>query len=129
MISLGNTDSSKLAIALAQLNSHLGNVKSNTDKLISAHAKAGKLGADILITPEMYLAGYPCDDLVYRDDFMDEIEEALNEIAAYTKSDMPAIIVGAPRRQDGALFNAVFVLDEGRICHHYDKIVLPNWCF
>ena len=127
MISSGNTDSSKLAIALAQLNSHLGNVKSNTEKLISAHAKAGKLGADILVTPEMYLAGYPCDDLVYRDDFMDEIEEALNEIAAYTKSDMPAIIVGAPRRQDGALFNAVFVLDEGRICHHYDKIVLPNY--
>lgn len=127
MTSSDNKDPGKLAIALAQLNPHLGNVKSNTEKLITAHAKAANLGADILVTPEMYLAGYPCDDLVYRSDFMAEIEAALTDIATYTTSDMPAIIIGAPRRQDGVLYNSLFVLDEGRICHHYDKMNLPNY--
>ena len=117
----------KLSIALAQLNPHLGNVRANTEKLISAHKKATKLGADILITPEMYLAGYPCDDLVYRDDFMAEIEASLHYLATYTTDKRPAMIVGAPRKQRGVLYNALFVLDEGKIASHYDKINLPNY--
>ena len=50
MTSSDNKDTAKLAIALAQLNPHLGNVKSNTEKLIAAHAKAANLGADILLS-------------------------------------------------------------------------------
>ena len=117
----------KLSIALAQLNPHLGNVHLNTKKLISAHKKANKMGADIIITPEMFLAGYPCDDLVYRDDFIAEIEVSLNELAKLTNDGKPAIIVGAPRKNDGVLFNSLFVLDDGKIIHHYDKINLPNY--
>ena len=48
----------KLSIAMAQLNPHLGNVSANKEKLISAHKKAATLGADVIISPEMYLAGY-----------------------------------------------------------------------
>ena len=117
----------KLSIALAQLNPHLGNVQSNTKKLILAHKKANKMGADVIITPEMFLAGYPCDDLVYRDDFIAEIEASLNELAKLTNDGKPAIIVGAPRKNDGVLFNSLFVLDDGKIIHHYDKINLPNY--
>ena len=117
----------KLSIALAQLNPHLGNVHLNTEKLILAHKKAIKMGADIIITPEMFLAGYPCDDLVYRDDFIAEIEASLNELAKLTNDGKPAIIVGAPRKNDGVLFNSLFVLDDGKIIHHYDKINLPNY--
>ena len=116
-----------LAIAVAQLNPHLGNVHANTEKLISAHKKAIKLGADILITPEMYLAGYPCDDLVYREDFMAEIEASLNYLATHTTDGKPAMVVGAPRKQDSTLYNAIFVLENGKIAHHYDKINLPNY--
>ena len=117
----------QLCIALAQLNPHLGNVHLNTEKLILAHKKAFKMGADIIITPEMFLAGYPCDDLVYRDDFIAEIEASLNELAKLTNDGKPAIIVGAPRKNDGVLFNSLFVLDDGKIIHHYDKINLPNY--
>ena len=117
----------KLSIAMAQLNPHLGNVRTNKEKLISAHNKAINLGADIMITPEMYLAGYPCDDLVYRNDFMAEIQAALYELATHTKGEKPAIIVGAPRKQDGVLYNSLFVLEDGKIAHHYDKINLPNY--
>ena len=55
-------ETDQISIALAQLNPHLGNVHLNTKKLIIAHKKAIKMGADIIITPEMFLAGYPCDD-------------------------------------------------------------------
>ena len=117
----------KLSIAMAQLNPHLGNVSANKEKLISAHKKAATLGADVIISPEMYLAGYPCDDLVYRNDFMAEIESSLLDLATHTIEKKPAIIVGAPRKQDDLLYNSLFVLDDGKIVHHYDKINLPNY--
>ncbi len=117
----------KFSIAMAQLNPHLGNVRANKEKLILAHKKAFDLGADVIITPEMYLAGYPCDDLVYRNDFMTEIEASLHDLATYTTENRPAIIVGAPRIQDSILYNSLFVLDDGKIAYHYDKINLPNY--
>lgn len=120
-------ETEQLSIALAQLNPHLGNVHLNTKKLIIAHKKAIRMGADIIITPEMFLAGYPCDDLVYRDDFIAEIEASLHDLAKLTTDGKPAIIVGAPRKNDGVLFNSLFVLDDGKIIHHYDKINLPNY--
>ena len=120
-------ETEQLSIALAQLNPHLGNVHLNTKKLIIAHKKAIRMGTDIIITPEMFLAGYPCDDLVYRDDFIAEIEASLHDLAKLTTDGKPAIIVGAPRKNDGVLFNSLFVLDDGKIIHHYDKINLPNY--
>ena len=120
-------ETEQLSIALAQLNPHLGNVHLNTEKLVIAHKKAITMGADIIITPEMFLAGYPCDDLVYRDDFIAEIEASLHDLAKLTTDGKPAIIVGAPRKNDGVLFNSLFVLDDGKIIHHYDKINLPNY--
>ena len=120
-------ETEQLSIALAQLNPHLGNVHLNTEKLVIAHKKAIRMGADVIITPEMFLAGYPCDDLVYRDDFIAEIEASLHDLAKLTTDGKPAIIVGAPRKNDGVLFNSLFVLDDGKIIHHYDKINLPNY--
>ncbi|MEC8642599.1 MAG: nitrilase-related carbon-nitrogen hydrolase, partial [Pseudomonadota bacterium] len=61
------------SIALAQLNPHLGNIEANVARLLEARRQAASLGAEIIVTPEMYLSGYPCDDLVLRSDFMDEI--------------------------------------------------------
>ena len=53
-----------LSIALAQLNAHLGDVSANCQKLLQMRARAAAQGADIILTPEMFLAGYPADDLV-----------------------------------------------------------------
>ncbi|MEK9856351.1 MAG: nitrilase-related carbon-nitrogen hydrolase, partial [Rhodobiaceae bacterium] len=61
------------SIALAQLNSHLGNIPANVARLLEARRQAASLDADIIVTPEMYLSGYPCDDLVLRSDFMGEV--------------------------------------------------------
>ena len=63
-----------LHIALAQLNPHLGDVNANCDKLLQMRARAAEQNCQILLTPEMYLSGYPADDLVLRADFMDRVE-------------------------------------------------------
>ena len=116
-----------ISIAIAQLNPHLGNVRANLDRLIEARAKAAANGAAILVTPEMYLAGYPCDDLVLRSDFMDDIAVAIKELAALTADGGPAIIVGAPYAAGDLIYNSVFVLDDGRVLGRRDKVNLPNY--
>ncbi len=116
-----------ISIALAQLNPHLGNIAANRDKLIEARAKAANAGAAMIVTPEMFLAGYPCDDLVLRKDFMTEIAEALSVLAKATNDGGPAIIVGAPHGEDGHIYNSVFVMDGGEIIARRDKVNLPNY--
>ena len=119
--------SSVSAIALAQLNPHLGNITANVARLLEARRSAGDAGATVIVTPEMYLSGYPCDDLVLRSDFMDEVASGLRTLAAATTDGGPAIIVGAPHAEEGVITNAVFVLDEGEIKTRRDKVNLPNY--
>ena len=69
-------------IALAQLNAHLGNIDANISRLAGARATAAANGAEIIVTPEMYLSGYPCDDLVLRDDFMNDVANGIDKLAA-----------------------------------------------
>ncbi|MEC8109691.1 MAG: NAD+ synthase [Pseudomonadota bacterium] len=115
------------AIALAQLNPRLGDVAGNCDRLAKARSGAAKNGAALIVTPEMYLSGYPCDDLVLRDDFMGDVAAGIDRLAAMTADGGPAIIVGAPHAENGQIFNAVFVLDDGQIIARRDKVNLPNY--
>jgi NAD+ synthase len=115
------------AIALAQLNPRLGDVAGNCDRLAKARGEAAKNGAVVIVTPEMYLSGYPCDDLVLRDDFMGDVATGIDRLAAMTADGGPAIIVGAPHAENGHIFNAVFVLDDGQIIARRDKVNLPNY--
>ncbi|ADE38923.1 NAD+ synthase [Candidatus Puniceispirillum marinum] len=120
-----------ISIALAQLNSHLGNIAANVECLIDAREKANAGGADIIVTPEMFLSGYPCDDLVLRSDFMHEVAAGIARLTQVTADGGAAIIVGAPyREQDGdvvRIYNSVFVLDDGKIIGRRDKVNLPNY--
>jgi NAD+ synthase len=115
------------SIALAQLNSHLGNIDANVARLLDARRDAAAVGAEIVVTPEMYLSGYPCDDLVLRSDFMDEVAAGLAHLATATSDGGPAIIVGAPHVEDGVITNAVFVIDDGAVTARRDKVNLPNY--
>ena len=115
------------AIALAQLNPRLGDVAGNCDRLAKARGEAAKNGAVVIVTPEMYLSGYPCDDLVLRDDFMGDVAAGIDRLATMTADGGPAIIVGAPHAENGHIFNAVFVLDDGQIIARRDKVNLPNY--
>ena len=119
--------SSSMSVALAQLNPHLGDVSANCQKLLQMRERAAAKGADIILTPEMFLAGYPADDLVLRADFMERIEAAISRLAKATADGGPAIIVGAPCRDKDVLYNSAFILDGGKIVARRDKVNLPNY--
>ncbi len=116
-----------LKIALAQLNPTVGAVEANADKVLAARATAAGEGADLLVTSELVINGYPPDDLVLRPAFQEQVEAAVARIAAATGDGGPAVILGASYRQDGALYNAAYLLDEGAIKHVRLKYDLPNY--
>ena len=115
----------KIYIALAQLNPKVGDIKGNVSKLLKIRDDLGK-NIDIIALPELYLTGYPIDDLVLRNDFLDLVENEINQLASLTIDGKAAIVLGAPRRDKGLLKNSVFVLDDGKIISVRDKHNLPN---
>ena len=115
----------KLKIALAQLNPLVGDVTGNIDKLINIRSNL-KDNVDILVAPELYVSGYPIDDLVLREDFLNLVEKEINKLAENTRDKKSAIIVGAPRKHGNSIKNSVFVIENGKIISIKDKYELPN---
>ncbi len=116
----------KLRVYLAQLNATGGDVEGNINLLREARGKANQKKSDIIIAPEMFVSGYPVDDLVLRKEFLESIENEITKIASETNDGGPAIIVGAPRINENKLRNSVYVLDQGRVIGVRDKAKLPN---
>ena len=115
----------KLKIALAQLNPLVGDVSGNVDKLISIRSGLTD-DVDILVAPELYVSGYPIDDLVLREDFLNLVETEINKLANSTRDQKSAIIVGAPRKDKNSIKNSVFVIENGEVISIKDKYELPN---
>ena len=115
----------KLKIALAQLNPIVGDVKGNIKKLIKVRSTLNK-DVDIIVAPELYVTGYPIDDLVLRDDFLELVKNEIEQLAELTKDNNAAIIIGAPRKDKESIKNSVFILDHGKIITYRDKYNLPN---
>ena len=116
-----------LKIALAQLNPTVGAVDDNAEKVLASRAKAAIEGADLLVTSELVINGYPPDDLVLRPAFQEQVEAAVARLAEATGDGGPAIILGASHRMNGDLHNAAYLLDEGVIKHVRLKYDLPNY--
>jgi len=116
-----------LLFAMAQLNPTVGDIKGNARKLLDARNKAMAQNADVIIAPEVYLTGYQVDDLVQLEGFLETVAAAIASLAAATADGGPAIIVGAPRRDEkGLIRNAVFTLDGGEVIGVRDKVRLPG---
>jgi NAD+ synthase len=113
-------------IALAQLNPTLGDVTGNLEKARSARAEAARLGADLVMFPEMFLAGYSPEDLVLKPAFQDACREAAEDLARETGDGGPAVLIGLPWAEDG-LYNAYALLDRGMIGAVRFKVDLPNY--
>jgi NAD+ synthase len=125
---IGDTSTGEtLAIALAQLNPHVGQVGKNIAGIEEARAEAARQGAGIVVTPELSVAGYPAEDLLSKRAFIDHCREGVERLAQATGDGGPALIVGAPWAEDGKLYNAALVLDEGRIAAKRFKHELPNY--
>ena len=114
-----------IKIALAQLNPIVGDVKGNINKLIKIRNDLNK-STEIIVVPELYVTGYPIDDLVLRNDFLELVQNEINNLAKLTSDGKAAIIIGAPRKENKTIRNTVYVLDNGKVLSFRDKYNLPN---
>jgi len=122
--------SDTLSIALAQINPTVGDVPGNLRRVREARAQVTKNGAgnaDLVVYPELVLSGYPPEDLVLKDAFLDLVKEAVLSLAAETADGGPALLVGAPWRVEEKRYNAALLLAEGKIAAVVLKHHLPNY--
>src|SRR5262245_52564822 len=115
-----------LKIALAQLNPTVGDVAGNADKVRRARDEAARMGADVVAFPELFIAGYPPEDLVLKPAFQAACRSAVEALARESTSG-PALLVGAPWVEDGKLYNAYALLTGGVIAAIRYKVDLPNY--
>jgi NAD+ synthase len=116
-----------LNLALAQINTTVGDIAGNLDRIRAARAEAARQGADLVVFPELTVSGYPPEDLVLKPSFQDRAAAAVQALAADTKDGGPAVIVGAPWRENGKLYNTAFLLDAGLTAAKRFKHDLPNY--
>ena len=115
-----------LIIALAQINPTVGDVAGNLAKVRRARDQAAALGAELVAFPELFLAGYPPEDLVLKPAFQAACRSAVEELARESK-DGPALLVGTPWVEGGNLYNAYVLLNGGMIEAVRFKVDLPNY--
>ncbi len=114
-------------ITLAQLNPTVGDIEGNAAKARAARARAAADGADVVLLPELFLAGYPPEDLVLKPAFQAACRAATEALARETADGGPAMLIGTPWVEDGKLYNACALLDGGRIAAIRYKVNLPNY--
>ncbi len=114
-----------LRIALAQQNFVVGDLRGNAARITRLTRAARGRGARLVVFPELSLTGYSPEDLLLRDDFLAAVEDALGQVAREAAG--IDVIVGAPVRDRGALFNAALHLSHGSIAHRCYKRSLPNY--
>lgn len=113
-----------LKIALAQIDCTVGDIAGNATRILAAAQEANALGADLLLTPELALCGYPPEDLLLRPDFYRLCANELSVLSGMLP--LPAI-VGHPEMHEGARYNAASLLRDGRVEATYRKHRLPTY--
>jgi len=114
-----------MKIAVAQINTTVGDFAGNAERIRRAIDAGRSKGASLVVTPELALCGYPAEDLLLRDDFLDQCTAELMRLAAYCLD--VAVVVGHPHREGRTRYNAASVLRGGRIESIYFKQRLPNY--
>jgi len=117
----------RFRIALAQLNPVMGDISGNLAKAREARADAAKSKADLILFSELYIVGYPPEDLVLKPALQEDAREAIEKFAKDTADGGPAVLIGAPWVEDGKLYNACLLLDEGKVAGRTFKHDLPNY--
>ncbi len=114
-----------IRVALAQINTVMGDFTRNAKTIAAAIEAAKKEGAVLVVFPELAVSGYPPEDLLYKEEFIAAARRTVEEIAPAAQG--ITAVVGYPRRHEGKLYNAAAVLTEGRIASIAHKTELPNY--
>jgi NAD+ synthase len=117
----------RFKLALAQLNPVLGDIEGNLKAARAARARAAGEGADLVAFTELFLTGYPPEDLVLKPALQKAAREACEALARETKDGGPAMLMGLPWSEGPAVYNTVALLDGGRIEAVRYKYNLPNY--
>lgn len=118
--------SKKLRILVAQLNPVVGDIRGNLELARGALAEGKAEGADLVVLSELFILGYPAEDLVLKPAAVEDSMKAVKTLAAET-ADAPDMIIGAPWMEDGKRHNSAVWLSGGAIEGRYDKRELPNY--
>jgi NAD+ synthase len=116
----------RLVIALAQLNPVVGDITHNAEKASRTRADAARGGADLVMFPELYIGGYPPEDLVLKPGYQAACRTAVEALARETANG-PAVLMGSPWVEEGRLYNAYLLLHAGRVEARRYKVDLPNY--
>src|SRR5438046_5762560 len=108
-----------MRIALAQLDCVVGDMAGNAARILGAIDDAQRGAADLVVTPELSLCGYPPEDLLLRPAFLDACADELERLAARVSG--PAVLVGFPEQSGGNRYNAAALLRDGRVRAIYRK--------
>jgi NAD+ synthetase len=114
----------RLRIAIAQMNATVGDLAGNAARILEFSARARDAGADVLLTPELALSGYPPEDLLMRPDFF---RACAAQLAALAKAAPLPLVVGHPLEAEGKRYNAASLVMDGAISATYRKHRLPNY--
>ena len=117
----------QINIALVQENPIVGNVEHNYNLILKARNDTNSENTDLIVFSELFMSGYPPEDLVLRYSFLDEIDTYLKLLVEETKKPGPAILVGLPVRDKDQIFNSVVLIDNGEIISIQHKCHLPNY--
>ena len=112
-------------ITIAQLNPTVGDLQGNAAKARQAWVQGADQGSDFVTLPEMFITGYNTQDLVMKPAFQNAAMDLIRALAQDC-ADGPALGIGGPWVEDGALYNAYFILNDGEIQSIVKKHHLPN---
>ena len=114
-----------IRVAIAQLNFRLGDFESNVAAIVDAYKKSVEQDADVVVFSELAVCGYPPEDLLLKQRFIEEAGEAVQQIAAQCSETVA--IVGFPEAEGQKLYNSAAVCCQGEISGIYRKQLLPNY--
>ena len=112
-------------IKLVQENPKVGDIQGNFDLAKSYINEAKEENLDLIIFSEMFLTGYPPEDLLLRDDFLNESERVSKELENFSKD--ISVLIGCPTREGKDIFNSALFFQKGRLVKNYKKQILPNY--
>ena len=114
-----------LRLALAQVNSLVGGFKANAESVKSICTQARKMGADIVLLPELMLTGYPPEDLLFKKSFIEDCRETLKKVAPFTKG--LTAVIGFAEQKGKHLYNSAALMCDGKHVATCRKMLLPNY--